>query len=361
MRRFVSPIRFVVSAALLSVCSIVFGREASAQSALLNLPRVSQHARILQRVGITDITIDYSRPQTKGRKVFGGLEQYGKVWRAGANENTTIAFTDPVTIDGKPLAEGVYGLHMIPGEGSWTVIFSKNATSWGSFSYQQSEDALRITVNPEKIADQKVLSYAIDDPTPTSAVITMRWDTTAISFKVGVDTPKLVEASLREQLRGRVQYEWSPWAEAADYLLTNHLDPNEALQYAEHSISNEDRFENEIVKADALAALGRNDEARTTRDKAVGMGTQPQIHSYGRGLQAQGNNKEALELFDLNIKKDPNSWVAHNELARIAVSKGDFDTAIKEMKLALSVAPEALKSQIEAIIVQLGNHVDINK
>src|SRR5689334_25151748 len=101
-----------------------------AQSALLNIPRQSQHAVITQRIGITDITINYHRPLVNGRKVWGGLVPYGEVWRAGANENTTIAFSDPVTIEGKSLAKGVYGLHMIPAENEWTIIFSKNSTAW---------------------------------------------------------------------------------------------------------------------------------------------------------------------------------------------------------------------------------------
>jgi hypothetical protein len=334
---------------------------AEAQSAMLNLPRVSQRAEVMQRVGITDITIDYARPLVRGRKIFGGIAPYGKVWRAGANENTTIALSDPITIDGHALAKGTYGLHMIPGESSWIVIFSRNSTAWGSFTYDQAEDALRITVHPQTIADQDVLSYTIDDPTLTSAAVTMRWEKVAVSFKVEVDTPELVAASLRNQLRGRAQFEWEPWSEAATYLLDNHLNAEEASKYAQASIDNEDRFENEYVKARALTALGRKDEAKAARDRAIQMGTQLQIQSYARGLQAQGHYEEALDLFRDNIKKDPNSWVAHNEAARLAVAQGDYDTALKEMKIALSLAPETFRGQISNLITQLQNKVDINK
>jgi hypothetical protein len=334
---------------------------AEAQSAMLNLPRVSQRAEVMQRIGITDLTIDYARPLVRGRKIFGGVAPYGKVWRAGANENTTIALSDPITIDGHALAKGTYGLHMIPGESSWIVIFSSNATAWGSFTYDQAEDALRIPVHPQTIADQDVLSYTIDDPTLTSAVVTMRWEKVAVSFKVEVDTPELVAASLRNQLRGRAQFEWEPWSEAATYLLDNHLNAEEALKYARASIDNEDRFENEYVKARVLTALGRKDDAKAARDRAIQMGSQLQIQSYARGLQAQGHYEEALDLFRDNIKKDPNSWVAHNEAARLAVALGDYDTAIKEMKLALSLAPETFRGQINRLIPQLQNKVDINK
>src|SRR5579862_1832290 len=113
------------------------------------VPESSQRAVVIQRIGLTDVTIVYHRPLVGGRKVWGGMVPYGQVWRAGANENTTIEFSDPVNIEGQPLARGVYGLHMIPTPESWTVIFSKMSTAWGSFTYKQEEDALRVTVKPQ--------------------------------------------------------------------------------------------------------------------------------------------------------------------------------------------------------------------
>jgi tetratricopeptide (TPR) repeat protein len=334
---------------------------AQAQSALLNLPDASQHARIMQRIGLTDVTIDYHRPLVRGRKIFGGLQAYGQVWRAGANYNTTIEFSDPVTVEGQPLPKGVYGLHLIPGETSWVVVFSKNSTSWGSFTYDKAEDALRVTVKPQAIENHEALSYDFDDPRPNSALITMRWERVAVPFKVEVNTPEIVQQSLRNQLRARPQFEWQAWQEAADYLLNNKLGAEEAARYADRSIEIEDRFENEMTKAHALSALGRKEEALAARDKAIAKGSQLQIHSYGRGLQTQGHQEEALELFRENIKKDPNSWVGHNDAARVAVARGDFDTAVKEMKLAVTAAPESLKAQHADLVRRLENREDINK
>src|SRR5579862_6896208 len=132
---------------LAAVLSLLFAAGlCQAQSALLNIPRQSQHSVLTQRIGITDITINYHRPLVNGRKVWGDLVPYGKVWRAGANENTTIAFSDPVMIEGQPLDKGIYGLHMIPNAGEWTIIFSRNSTSWGAFTYDAAEDALHVTV-----------------------------------------------------------------------------------------------------------------------------------------------------------------------------------------------------------------------
>ena len=151
---------------------------------MLDLPRQSQHALVTQRIGITDITINYHRPLANGRQIWGKLVPYGQVWRAGANENTTITFTDPVTIEGQTLDKGTYGLHMIPGENEWTVIFSKDSTAWGSFTYKQDEDALRVTVKPQAAEMHDALAYDFDDVKADSAVVTMRWDKVAVPFKV---------------------------------------------------------------------------------------------------------------------------------------------------------------------------------
>jgi tetratricopeptide (TPR) repeat protein len=353
--------RYVAVAALLVTGLFVAVPFAQAQSALLNLPDASQHARVSQRIGITDITVDYHRPLVRGRKIFGGLQAYGQVWRAGANYNTTIEFSDPVTVEGQPLPKGVYGLHLIPGETSWVVIFSKNSTSWGSFTYDKAEDALRVTVKPQAVENHEALSYDFEDPEPNSALITMRWEKVAVPFKVEVNTPEIVQQSLRNQLRARPQFEWQAWEEAASYLLSNKLSAEEAARYADRSIEIEDRFENEMTKSHALSALGRKDEALAARDKAIAKGSQIQVHSYGRGLQIQGQKDEALELFRDNVKKDPNSWVGHNDAARVAVAKGDFDTAVKEMKLAVAAAPESLKAQHADLVRRLENREDINK
>jgi hypothetical protein len=353
--------RHILLTGLLTVALLTGAAGIHAQSAILKLPDASQHARYTQRVGLTDISLDYHRPLVNGRKIFGGLQAYGKVWRAGANENTVFEVTDPVSVNGQLLPKGKYGLHMIPGENSWIVIFSKNWNSWGSFTYDPAEDALRVTVVPQTIENHETLSYDFDEPRPNSVLITMRWEKVAVPFKVEMNTPEITEESLRNQLRGRAQFEWSPWMEAANYLLTNNTKPELALEWADRSIQNEDRFENEITRSRALEALGRKDEARVARDKAIASGTQLQVQVFARGLQAQGRQAEALELFRTNIQKDPGSWIGHNETARIAVAKGDFDTAIKEMKLAADGAPEPLKEPHADLVRRLQNHDDINK
>jgi hypothetical protein len=332
-----------------------------AQSALLDLPRDSQHAKIMQRVGITDITINYHRPLVKGRKIWGGLVPYGQVWRAGANENTTIEFSDPVSIEGKPLAKGIYGLHMIPTENEWTIIFSRNATAWGSFTYNPAEDALRVTVKPRAADAEEALAYEVDDVTPTSAVIALRWEKLAVPFKVDVNTHEIVAQSLHGQLRGLAQYTWDGWDDAANYLLANKYNLDEALKYEDRSIGVEERYDNLMTKARILDALNKKDEATVARNKALSMANVVQLHTYGRQLQQEGKQEQAFEVFRTNIKKNPAHWTAHNEAARIACAKGDFDTAVKEMKLASAAAPDQIKSALDGFTKRLEAKEDINK
>jgi len=168
-----------------------------AQSFVLDLPLQSQRAQVSQRIGITDITISYHRPLVNDRKVWDALVPYGKVWRAGANENTTITFSDPVQIEGKPLDKGTYGLHMIPTADEWTIIFSKNSTSWGSFTYDQAEDALRIGVKPEPADMHNALTYSVDRLQPDSAVVELEWEKITVPFKVSVNVHDTVLASLK--------------------------------------------------------------------------------------------------------------------------------------------------------------------
>ncbi len=346
---------------LAAVVSLLFVASlCQAQSAVLNIPRQSQHAVITQRIGITDITVNYHRPLVNGRKIWGDLVPYGQVWRAGANENTTIAFSDPVTIEGQPLDKGVYGLHMIPGENEWTVIFSRNATSWGSFTYKQAEDALRVTVKPQTADMHNALTYDFDQLTPTSAVVELEWEKVAVPFKVAVDVNKIVEDNLHQQLRGLAQYTWEGWDDAANYLLAEKTDLDEALKYEDQSIQVEKRYDNLMTKSNILEALGRKDEAETNRKAALAMANPLQLHIYARQLQGQKHQDEAFAIFRENARKHPEEWYVHSGMARIYSSQGKFDDAVKEMNVALAGAPDGQKSYVESLVKRLQSKQDIN-
>ncbi len=344
------------------LCLLVAGMTSTglAQSFVLDLPRQSQHAVISQRIGITDITISYHRPLVNNRKVWDGLVPYGKVWRAGANENTTIAFSDPVTIEGKTLDKGTYGLHMIPNADQWTIIFSKNSTSWGSFTYNESEDALRVNVKPQATEMHNALTYDFDQLQPDSAVVTLAWEKVAVPFKVGVDVHNVVQASLKNQLRNLSQYTWMSWDDAANYLLTEKIALNDALTYADKSIETEDRYDNEHTKSQVLTALNRKDDSALALKKALELANPLQVHFYARGLQGEKRNEEAFAIFRENAKKHPDQWFVHSGLARIYCAQGKFDDAAKEMKVALAGAPENQKTYVDGLVKRLEAKQDIN-
>ena len=164
-----------------------------------NKPRASLKAGISQRIGVdTDIKVDYSRPGVKGREIFGKLVPYGMTpgdnyskgkpypWRGGANENTTIEFSKNVLVEGNKLAAGKYGVHFIPGEKEWTIIFSKNSSNWGSFTYDEKDDALRIKVASEKAPFQEWLEYGFDNLAPTAATAYLHWAELKVPFKIAV-------------------------------------------------------------------------------------------------------------------------------------------------------------------------------
>ncbi|MBV8049686.1 MAG: DUF2911 domain-containing protein [Acidobacteriaceae bacterium] len=316
---------------------------------------------VVQRIGITDITINYHRPLVKGRTIWGKVVPYGQVWRAGANENTTIKFTDPVSIEGKPLDKGIYGLHMIPDKDEWTVIFSKVHTAWGSFTYNEAEDALRISVKPQSSDMHEVLTYDFNQVQKDAAVATMYWEKVAVPFKVSVDVRKTVEASLPNQLQGLAQYTWEAWDDAANYLLAQKYDLDQALKYEETSIRTEPRFDNYMTKSQILDAMGRKDEAATAKNQALERATAAQMYAYGRQLQQDGKQDQAFELFRQAQKRDPNDWLVHDGIARIYSAQGDFDSALKEFKLAREGAPDNQKIFFDAGLKKLEAKQDINK
>jgi len=332
-----------------------------AQATELNIPTFSQRAVVTQRIGLTDVTVNYHAPLVGGRKLWGaGPVPYDKVWRAGANQNTTISFSDDVSIEGKPLAAGTYGLHMIPTADQWTIIFSKNSTSWGSFSYDEKEDALRVQVKAREAEFRESLAYTFDDVKPDSALATLRWEKLAVPFRVSTDVKAITFRSIKNQLRNTGGFSWAGYDEAANWCLDNNYELEQALKWEDTSILNEDRFENNLNKSEILAAMGKKQEAESSKKKALEVASGVQLHIYGRQLQIQNKQDEGFAIFQVNIQKRPNEWYTHGEISRIASAKGDFDLAVKEMKLALATAPDGTKNQIQGLIARLEKKENIN-
>ena len=339
----------------------LFGLAATAR-ADLDLPDVSQLAVTKQRVGLTDITITYHRPLVNGRKIWGGLVPLGEVWRAGANENTTIEFSDPVSVEGQPLPKGIYGLHMIPTADSWTVIFSKMASAWGSYSYSQAEDALRVNVKPRPIEMEEALEYEFEDLKPNSATVTLKWEKLAVPFKVAINDAETTVANIRNQMRGRAQYQWEPPNQAAQFLLTRKINLDEALKWVNLSIQNEERFENLTTKADLFKAMNKPDEAKKAWEQAIAKTTVPQFYSYGRRLQSEKKDAEAMDIFKEVAKRYPESPFGHLANARLKSAAGDFSGAAEDVKKAQAVAiSDQQRTALKPLIDRLQAKQDINK
>ncbi|MDR3699723.1 MAG: DUF2911 domain-containing protein [Candidatus Sulfopaludibacter sp.] len=330
---------------------------------MMTLPEASQQASVSQRLGVTEITINYHRPLVGGRKVWGGLVPYGQVWRAGANENTTFQVTDPITVEGKPLPAGTYGLHMMPGTDSWEIIFSKNSTSWGSFTYDKAEDALRVTVKPQSTDFHDALTYDFDAVKPGSAVVTLRWEKLAVPFSVAVDTIDATLRNLRRELRGGKQYNWTGWDEAANFCLQNKTNLDEGLHWADLSIQNEERFENTMTRAGLLEALNRGTDAKAAYDHAMKIGNATQIYFFGRQMQAEKRDALAMAAFGTVATRFPDLWFGHLAQARVDAAAGKFDDAAKHLLAALASGgvPDASKAAVEGYLKKAQAGQDFNR
>jgi hypothetical protein len=228
----------------------------SALAQQLDLPRPSPNASVTQMVGITDITIKYSRPGVKGREIWGKLVPYGEVWRTGANENTTIKFSTPVKIEGHELPAGLYGLQTFPSAGDWTVVFSKDANEWGAFSYKPEHDALRVQVKPQPAPFRERMGFDFEDVTDTSAKVVLSWEKLQVPFTIEVDTPALVQAKLKDAVRWQAPYQ------AANYCIQNNTCLDEASRWLDASIAMQENYAN--LRAKAMLLAKRNDPGAAT-------------------------------------------------------------------------------------------------
>lgn len=325
-----------------------------AQSPPLTLPQPSQGASVSQTVGLTEITITYHRPRVQGREIWGKLVPYGEVWRAGANENTTVEFSTPVLVDGQALPAGRYGLHALPTATSWQWIFSKVDSNWGSFSYDAAEDALRIEARPEPAPFVEALAYTFDDATDKETTVALRWEKLRVPFRVTVDTPEVVYQSLKRELRGLPQFFWQPWNQAAATLLANKVHLDEALVWVERSISIQKTFANSLTKSKLLAAKGDRAGAQRLVDEALPGATEAELNAYGYQLLAGGNAAEAVAIFRENVKRHPESWNALDSLAEGVLAAGNRDEAATLYRKALTKAPAAQQARIQGILDGMG-------
>jgi hypothetical protein len=240
----------------------------------LKLPRVSQKATVMQTVGLTDVTILYNRPGVKGRVIWGGLVPYDQVWRTGANEATTITFTQAVKINGQPLPAGTYSLHTIPGKTAWTVIFNKTAEQWGSYEYDAAKDALRVQVQPKAGPHQEWMTFSFPEVAHDSATVELAWEKLRVPFRIEADTRAQALANIREALAGEVK-DWVVPYSAASFSFSANLDNRaDAMKWIDQSIALKETYWNLRLKASLLERDGRRQEAVAVAEKAVRLGKQ---------------------------------------------------------------------------------------
>jgi tetratricopeptide (TPR) repeat protein len=356
----------------------------------VTLPPSGDNSRTIvkQYIGaLSTVTINYSSPNVTGSngedrrgKIWGELVPYGFTdqgfgtskaapWRAGANENTKITFSHDVLVNGKPLKAGSYGFFIAPQQnGPWTVIFSNNSTSWGSFFYKQEEDALRVNAVPQEAPYHEYLSYEFPVREPDSVVCALYWENKMIPFSIRVPgITDLYLANLRNELRDANGFNWQGWQQAATYCVQNNVNLEEALVWAEAAISlpfvGEENFNTLQTKADVLTALGRREEAAQVMNKAIAHPTASalQVHMYGRQLITQGKKEEALKVYQVNAKNHPNQWPVNWGLARGYSAVGDYKSALKYAKLSLDQAPDQPnKDNVQKGIEKLQQNQDIN-
>lgn len=326
---------------------------AAGQQLIQGLPEASPRASVQQTIGMTEITIDYHRPGVKGRKIWGALVPFDQVWRAGANDNTTITFSSDVKVEGQALPAGTYGLHMIPTADQWTVIFSTNSTSWGSFTYDPAEDALRVAVKPQEAPFEEWLRYDFEDLDNDSGVITLSWEKLKVPFSVEVDTQALALAYLRRELRHLPRFTWLGWMNAAAYCLQNNINHDEALTWIDRSIAMNPNFNNLQVKANLLAQAGRTEESEALFEQLLGQANEAQANTLGYQMLQAGNVQRAIEIFQRNVSAFPESWNTYDSLAEAYAQAGQKQKAIENYSRALEMAPEAQKPRIEGLLAGL--------
>jgi hypothetical protein len=241
----------------------------------LNLPRESQRAEVSQTVGDVRISLVYHRPNTKARKVWGELVPFGKVWRTGANEATVFEISRDVTVNGKPLPAGKYSLHTIPNKDEWTIIFNKTWNQWGSFNYDEKQDALRVTVKPEKTNFQETLSYNFENVTANTTQVAIIWEKVKVPFIVDAgDVSGRALADIRQAMKNLKSDDFRTASQAANWVLAMKMPAyyGEALGWIDTSIKIRENFGNLTTKARLLAELGRKQDAIAVAEKAIQVG-----------------------------------------------------------------------------------------
>jgi tetratricopeptide (TPR) repeat protein len=335
---------------------------------VITTPRTpSPAASVTQTIGISTVTVNYSRPSVKGREIWGALVPYGynvqafgsgnsAPWRAGANENTTITFSNDAMVENKSVPAGEYGLFfVINNDNTGEVILSKDYRSWGSFFYDSTHDLFRAKIQLRDIPSTEMLTYEFINDTRTSAELVLNWEKKQFPVKVEFDVDKIVMDNARDQLKNTVGFSWQGFSSAANYALQNKTDLDEGLAWADKAVTMNKNFTTLSTKAGLLKLMGKTDEGDKMMNEAVDVATENELNLYGYQVMNQGDIDKALEIFTLNTKRHPESANVWDSLGEGYVNKGDKKDAIDSFKKSLSMNPPAnVKANSEKFLKQLG-------
>jgi len=336
-------------------------------------------ARITEEVGITDISIKYSRPDVSGRegKIWGDLVSYGfttpnfitgkntSPWRAGANENTTISFEHDVKLEGKDVKAGVYGLHFAVWPDSVLLILSNQANAWGSFYYEEKDDALRVTLKPvHQEKSTEWLKYEFINHKEKSCTIAMFWEKWMIPFTVEVDVENIVLASLRDQVKSQKGFNSTNLIQACQYCFNKNINLEEAVGWAQRAITGiggQKSYPSLRNLATGYEKLNKLNQADSVMVEALTMANVNQFTGYGRALISQKRMDKAMEIFMANQKKNGDVFAVNNGLMYGYAAKSDFKKALQAAEKAMAQAPnDAARKTLEGQIVKLKDGKDVN-
>ncbi|MBV8201853.1 MAG: DUF2911 domain-containing protein [Acidobacteria bacterium] len=376
------------AAAPAAVMALLLAGSAAAQVASITVPPDggNQQATVTQGIGLVRVTVDYHSPhvhspagEDRRGKIWGGLVPYGMAnlgfgtcgaqcpWRGGANENTVFTTSHDIKVQGQVLPAGSYGLHFLPDREEWTVIFSKDATSWGSFFYDAKQDGLRVKAKPAKSDYHEDLTYWFRDRKLDRATLVLSWEDLEVPLDITVDNAKdLYVENMRRELRSSAGFTWVGWNTAANYCLTAKTHLDDGLRWAEKAVDptgqGQVNFTTLSTLADLQEANSQVAEAKKTRTRALHDPSAGPIdlHQYGRQLLAQKKAAEAMEVFQLNAKLHPDVWPVHVGLARGYAALGQRKEAIEHAKQALKQAPDDNnRKNLQTIIEKLEQGKDI--
>lgn len=341
---------------------------ATSVHAQVTTPRTpSPGASVSQTIGISKVTLVYSRPSVKGREIWGTLVPFGwnkqgfglgndAPWRAGANENTTIEFSHDAKVEGKPVPAGKYGLFfVINKDNTGEVILSKDNRSWGSFFYVAANDLLRAPITVRDHGMTEVLTYEFNNADKNSGELDLNWEKKQFPVKIEFAVDNIVMANATDELKGPVGFNWQGYSSAANYALQNKVNVDQGLKWIDIAIQQHKTFNTLRTKSGLLNLNNNKAEADKAMAEATAVANEVELNQYGYQLIAQEEKDKAIEIFVMTTQRYPESANAWDSLGEAYALKGDSKNAIKSFKKSLSLNPAAnVKANSEKYLKQLG-------